>query len=103
MSITIYHDPIRDLIKVFERLYPDHDAEVAFCVDNDVVDGACGVTVFGAGCPQVMLPADLPYVHCTEILAHELAHVVAGEDDGHGEKWKAAFDALHAGYLEEVA
>ncbi|GIO39313.1 hypothetical protein J41TS12_41740 [Paenibacillus antibioticophila] len=39
-----------------------------------------------------------PHIKVTaaaEVLAHELAHVAAGQDAGHGEDWANAFSAIH--------
>lgn len=99
MALTIFHDPLHDLIEVFDRLYPDHSAQIVF--GGELKEGH-GVTIFGEGVPQVVISAELPYLHCAEILAHELAHVVAGHDADHGPEWEAAFESLHAGYIAKI-
>lgn len=56
-----------------------------------------GLTSFNEdGTIDVDIDALLPVADAVEILAHELAHVAAGENEGHGEKWEQAFDAIHA-------
>lgn len=48
------------------------------------------------GTIDVDISAKLTVADAVEILAHELAHVAAGENEGHGEKWEQAFDAIRA-------
>lgn len=46
------------------------------------------------GPPVVSLDYNLPVRHVPEVLAHELAHVAVGYDQGHGEEWWLAFTEL---------
>jgi len=50
--------------------------------------------------PVVEVSTNIPFTAMIEILAHELAHVIAGIESGHGEKWDAIFEAIHRKYNE---
>jgi len=101
MPITIRFDPIQTVIDVFKQLYQDHSATIIF--GAELPEKGCGLTIFNDGeIPEINISADLPYLHCAEILAHELAHVVAGKRGKHGKKWEAVFEALHKGYLSKL-
>lgn len=105
MTVVVYHDPIKNVIEVFEELYPEHYVEITFCADpaclkDESGEQAFGVTLFGLGHPEVLISADVPYLHCTEILAHELAHVAAGESAEHNDEWQIALNAIHAAYMQ---
>lgn len=41
---------------------------------------------------------EIPIAAGVEVLAHELAHVAAPEDQTHGEAWQAAFDRIFDEY-----
>ena len=48
--------------------------------------------------PVIAISADLSIKNATEIFAHELAHVAAGEGAGHGEKWETEFQKIFDEY-----
>lgn len=48
-----------------------------------------------------MLEADL--IDCVEVIFHEVAHAIAGEEAGHGLDWKAACTRLSISGAERVA
>lgn len=95
------NDPFADIWTAFRNLWPDADCTVVW--DGDIRDErgepVCGVTEFvDGGFPQVAVNPSLEVWDAVEVLAHELAHVAVGIDNQHGEKWEAAFDAIHAEY-----
>lgn len=61
-----------------------------------------GVTVFNDdGKVLVFVDAMISVNNAVEILAHELAHVVAGFEEGkddHGPEWEAAFESIKQEY-----
>lgn len=64
-----------------------------------------GITTFPADeneVPLVEISAELTVQDAVEILAHELAHVAAGIDAGHGEAWEKAFHRIHQEYLDRL-
>lgn len=84
----------------FDSLYPGKPVRIWWNANiPNAADGEqrAGLTSFNEdGSIDVDIDALLPVADAVEILAHELAHVAAGEDEGHGEKWEQAFDAIHA-------
>lgn len=42
----------------------------------------------------------VPIEHTVEIIAHEVAHVIAGVDADHGEKFQTVFDEIYQKYCE---
>ena len=84
----------------FDRLYPLKPVRIWWNANiPNADDGAerAGLTSWNEdGTIDVDISAKLTVADAVEILAHELAHVAAGENEGHGEKWEQAFDAIHA-------
>lgn len=91
-------DPIGNVVEVFNRLFPGIEVAIDFVSGLKDAEDAWGVTHFpdDGGPPSISLDVDLEYRHVVEILAHELAHVAAPDDEDHGEKWEAAFSLIHA-------
>ena len=46
--------------------------------------------------------AEITFLIATELLAHELAHIIAGAEAGHGEEWEKHFDRLFELYMTEA-
>ena len=58
-----------------------------------------GFTQFSKGeTPVIAISAELNIMDATEIFAHELAHVAAGEGAGHGERWDEEFQRIFDEY-----
>lgn len=55
-----------------------------------------GVTIFSDdGSPPIIeVNPFIPLAHIAEIIAHELAHVIAGLEAGHGEEWDREFQKI---------
>ena len=102
MENPFVNDPFSLVWKAFKNLYPDKDCEVSWYPeippDEDGEKGY-GFTDFGDdGTIRVFVDATLRVTDAVEVFAHELAHVVAGIEDQHGEVWEAAFDAIFQEY-----
>lgn len=99
MESPFSNDPFAMVYQAFKNLYPDKDC-VCVWQPEEIKDDAghdfCGMTTFADGEVIVDISVRLPVADAIETLAHELAHVAAGEQEAHGEKWEAAFDAIHA-------
>lgn len=104
MESPFKNDPFALVWAAFKRLYPDKECVCEWVPgtgkDEDGHD-AYGLTTFtNDGRVVVMVTTDLPINDAVEILAHELAHVEAEYDADHGERWKAAFDAIFDEYFK---
>jgi hypothetical protein len=102
MPIQMTFDPVRVVIEACESLYPHIDCELEWVSDLHEQHSAFGVTEFDETPARVSIDVNTPMIHVIEILAHELAHVVAGFDAGHGPEWERAFAAIHAEHSRRV-
>lgn len=93
-------DPLRDVVRAFRRLYPRRACDI---VVQPVSGKKLGRTFFARGHrPMVALDPRVSYAGCIDILAHELAHVAAGINGGHGPRWAKAYDAIRDEYEAAV-
>lgn len=96
------NDPFALVAQAFGNLFPEREYTAYIVADVKDEDGnsACGVTTFpGDGLPPVVeVSGEIPIAAGVEVLAHELAHVAAPEDQAHGEAWRAAFDRIFDEY-----
>ena len=87
----------------FDSLFPGKPVRIWWNADiPKAADGTerVGLTSWNEdGTIDVDISAKLTVADAVEILAHELAHVAAGGNEGHGEKWEQAFDAIHAEFI----
>lgn len=102
MSIKSYFDPFGMLLVVFEELYPEHDCEVHWAEGLKEQEDVWGETNFDGEIPVVTVDVSCPVQGAVEIMAHELAHVVAGYDEEHGEKWQEVFRKIHEKYQKRI-
>lgn len=102
--LCIANDPFETLFGAIHNLYPDVECYIQvdpnikapFRLFSKRMWGICGYTLFpdDGSMPEIRVSAHIPYVRVVEITAHEVAHVVAGAEAGHGPKWQQAFDAI---------
>lgn len=95
------NSPFTILDEAFRGLYPDKKYKA--CIEPDIKDNegnqAFGFTQFNKGeIPVIAISAELSITDATEIFAHELAHVAAGEGAGHGERWDEEFQKIFNEY-----
>ena len=96
------NDPFALVAQAFGNLFPgrEYTAYIVPEVTDEDGNSACGATTF----PEVGLPTvvevsgEIPIAAGVEVLAHELAHIAAPEDQTHGEEWRAAFDQIFEEY-----
>ena len=104
MASPVLNDPPAIVARAFRELYPRTEYIAQLVPDLRDESGAAvyGETLFPSdgSTPVVSISAEAPISAAPELLAHELAHVVAGEDAGHGPKWKAAEEAIFQRYNE---
>lgn len=99
-------DPVSLILTVANKLYPGHDVEI-YVVDElpqDESSPVYGMTSFPetSGVPVIGISAELPLSSTMEVIAHEIAHVVAGKDADHDEQWEEVFLSLHAEYMRQL-
>lgn len=100
METPFENDPFSIVWKAFKKLYPDKNCKCFLVpeIESDENE-AFGCTEFWEdGNIVVFVKATLSICDAAEILAHELAHVAVGENEGHGEAWEKAFDDIHKEY-----
>lgn len=107
MASPFLNDPPAIVARAFGELYPK--AEYIAQLVPDLRDET-GATVYGetlfpddGSTPVISISAEAPISAAPELLAHELAHVVAGKDAGHGPEWEAAEEAIFQKYNEIIA
>lgn len=105
MNSPFCNDMFAIVRQAFQNLYPGFAISVCWSLNIPQPEKGhvCGVTSFCTddnGGTVVLIDIDptLRVVDAVEVFAHELAHVVAGEQEDHGDKWAAAYDAIHAEY-----
>lgn len=101
MASPFQNDPSAIVALAFANLYPEieYTAQLVESIKDDAGGTAYGETVFpdNGGTPLVSISAEAPIRAMPELLTHELAHLVAPDDD-HGEKWEAAANAIFMEY-----
>lgn len=104
MASPFQNDPSAIVALAFRELYPDAEyyAQLVPALEDETGKPAYGLTIFpeDGSAPIVCVSAEAPISAEPELLAHELAHVVAGEGAGHGPEWKAAEEAISRQYDE---
>lgn len=95
-------DLIGIVIKATKNLYGDLDCRIKYVEKLDEGHGAAFFPDDGSQA-QVYISAQLPLIGAVEVMAHELAHVVAGKDEDHGPKWQEAFNQINGEYHNILA
>lgn len=105
-------NPFNLILEVTNQLYPEHNARISFVPEDAFKEmlkeykspekDACGFTLFDdeGKTPLIIINAEIPCWASVEIISHEIAHVVAGIEADHGEKWEAEFNKIHSEYLK---
>lgn len=103
-------EPVSALIECGLAEFPFLSTKVVLVSGMATAEGAWGQTWWpdesGELHPQwedgitalVQIDANAPYYAMPDILAHELAHVVAGPDGGHGDVFADAYLRIHAAF-----
>lgn len=96
--IKYQNNPIKGIVDVCQRLYPSIECQLIFAEGIKEKDDAWAATVWpdDGSAPQMWIDASAPYNACIELIAHEFAHVVTGEGNGHDVKWENTFDLINA-------
>jgi len=109
----IFEDPFEAVLRAAAKLGADARVRFVHCSELPRLPGlrfwrrAKGVTWWpdDGSSVEVLIDAQLRRgVQGTlDILAHELAHVIAGPEDDHGPAWAAAYEAIYRLCLERPA
>lgn len=104
--VTLFFNPFDVVIAAYESLYtkPCYVEFVSGIRESEEAAWGCTEFVEGKN-PKVCIDVETPISGAVEILAHELAHVAAGDkhEDDHGPQWQECFDAIHARYTEIIS
>lgn len=102
--IEIKNNVFELIIRIAKELYPQVKADIWFAPLEVTEEGfkPYGCTSFpdDGSTPVIEIGLHTPIEAAPEIIAHEIAHVVAGKDAKHGKKWRKAFNAIHARWEE---
>ena len=105
MKNPFLNDPFAMVWQAFQNLYRDKNCDVYWDPNlqpDEAGKSVYGVTVFNDdGKVLVFVDAMISVNNAVEILAHELAHVVAGFEEGkddHGPAWETAFESIKQEY-----
>lgn len=108
--LKIQNNPIDILFEVFEENYAETAKKISTIEFAMIEDGAFGVTQFNDDgsieiyiSPYKKKKQKMDFETATELLAHEFAHAIAGQEAEHNEAWKQAFDDLNKLYYEKVS
>ncbi|MBL3731567.1 hypothetical protein JIN86_18420 [Lysinibacillus sp. HST-98] len=99
------NNPIEILFEIVKERYPDTDCDII--IGMQMTDGkeTLGCTLFPDDPNErvvIEIHPTLSLENATEILAHELAHVIAGKEADHNEHWNAIFAELHVVFQEKL-
>lgn len=100
--MVILNNPLDMVEEAFQNLYPEcrYKAYIDLDLKDDDGKEVFGITVFPSDSsePTILISADLRLRDSIEILAHELAHVAAGVEAKHSERWEIAFQKIFDEY-----
>lgn len=100
--IRITYNPIDDLIKIANEMYPDADASVEFIeFTRQDTDDAYGYALFphDGSTPTIAVSASKNTIaDCLDVISREVAHIVAGKDHQHDEVFQSHYDQIYRTY-----
>lgn len=106
--MNFINNPLEILINSVKQLYGDIIVDIQFRSDYKHYNifgihfgDPCGCTTFpdDGGTPLIDICSNMTLEEITETLAHEISHVIAGIDAGHGEEWEIVFDRIHNKFI----
>ena len=95
-------NPMADVVRCFRKLYPHCSADISVQPVPPNLKGQCSFGGDDHPTPLIEIDPSLPYAGCIDVLAHELAHVAAGESAGHSPEWEKAYASIHDEYFAFV-
>ena len=84
------HQAIHEAVRVLHEIHGElpHTIEVVEVVQSCPGSDVYGLCDFGHRPPRITVRSDLEEKYFVEYLIHELAHLVCGLDEGHGDRWE---------------
>lgn len=96
-------DPFGLLLRLYDESCCPVDVTVEFVAQLQKQEGGWGRTHFhDDGTAEIHIDGDCPVAGAVDVLAHELAHIIAGFEAGHGKAWEQAYSELHRRYGEHI-
>lgn len=96
MTARFAPDPFSAILDAFNARHPDAGVVVQWVTDLYAEERAWGRTHFDEDPIVIEIDGQIPVAGALDVLAHELAHVAAGFEVGHGPAWQEAKEALVA-------
>lgn len=101
--LKIKNNPIDVLLEIFEENYPNESKQINQIMFADFKGKNLAVTQFYENAmADIYIKAHrgifkkpMALEQITELLAHELAHIIVGIENEHNDKWENAFEDLH--------
>lgn len=105
MPAKMDFDPFGLLLKIFNESGCRANVVVEFVSGLHEQEGAWGRTHYPdtKGPIEIHIDGECPVSGAVDVLAHELAHVMAGFRCGHGGKWGRAYAGLRREYEKRTA
>lgn len=110
--LKITNNPIDILLQVFEEEYPAQAKLIKDISIGEIINEqdkpAYASTEFREDGIYITIShvlknnAKLDFETATELLAHELSHIVAGIKNGHNQKWEECFNKLQELYTNKA-
>lgn len=99
----IINDPIKCLLDTVNKMYPEVDCEIQYDDSMNMYEDEFGCTIFpdDGSKPYIVLNPELNIGNLVEIIAHEVAHVIAGKEAEHNDKWQIIFDEIYNAFQED--
>jgi hypothetical protein len=96
------NDPLEWMFQAAEELWPDIDFLIQYDHELKMTDNEFGHTLFpdDGSIAIISINPMLTVADQIEVIGHEIAHVKAGADAGHGEVWERHFQEIHDQFTE---
>lgn len=98
--MNFINNPFDILKEIMYEVYPFVTYNVDIYIGQEMTDGkeTFGCTLFPENEEDrtaIEVHYSLSLNDAVEVLAHELAHVIAGKEAEHNEDWEAVFEGIH--------
>jgi len=103
MPIELSVNPITSIIECAESLYPDLNCCIYWDSELDHEQEGYGFCEWVENePPRIAISTQLEVENTIEIIAHEIAHAVAGEHNDHNEIWEEVFQKIRNKWYETM-